>query len=306
MSKSEDGEDSEKTAVLGTKDLEFLVPAKVGRSAYLIVINGRSVGRMFKLAGHKAVIGRGPGNEVLIEDEGVSRQHATIERQGPGLVIVDNQSTNGVFVNGNKVDRHVLADGDKVQLGSSTILKFSYQDEIEEQFQKKQYEAATRDGLTEAYNKKYFAEQLKTDFAFYWRHNQPLSLVLFDIDFFKKVNDTHGHPAGDQVLKVLAGLVQKALRVEDVFARYGGEEFGIILRDTDAERAFLICERIRRSVEKQPFGVEGKNIPVTISMGIATLLQQNYATPKDLVKAADEYLFLAKSKGRNRTESAYG
>ena len=112
------------------------------------------------------------------------------------------------------------------------------------------------------------------------------------------------HPAGDAVLKSIAALVHKALRTEDIFARYGGEEFGIILRDTDGERAFLICERIRRSLEKYEFLYEGKKLAVTISMGIATLLKENYPNPKALVKAADEFLYSAKHKGRNRTESA--
>lgn len=304
MAKSEFGDDYEKTTVLGVKDMELLAPGKGARSAYLIVINGKSVGKMFKLQGDKLIIGRAPTNEVLIDDEGVSRQHAMIERHAAGLVLVDNNSTNGVFVNGDRINRHVLADGDKVQLGSSTILKYSFQDEVEERGMQALWDQATRDGLTGAYNKKYFADQLKTDFAFYYRHGRPLSLVLFDIDFFKKLNDGFGHPAGDAVLKSIAALVHKALRTEDIFARYGGEEFGIILRDTDGERAFLICERIRRSVETFPFAYDDKKMSVTISIGIATLVGQSYPTPKALVKQADEFLYQAKHKGRNRTESA--
>ncbi len=315
MAKSEFGDDYEKTTVLGVKDIEIFTPGKSGaRSAYLIVINGKSVGKMFKLSADTVVIGRAPTNEILIDDEGVSRKHAYVERAAAGLVLVDGEmmagggikpSTNGVFVNGARVERHLLADGDKVQLGSSTILKFSFQDEVEERAQKQIYEMATRDGLTAAYNKKYFADQLKTDFAFYHRHiERPLSLVLFDIDFFKKLNDGFGHQAGDYVLKSLAAIVQKALRTEDIFARYGGEEFGIILRDTDGEKAYIICERIRRSIENFQFTYDGKRLPVTISMGVATLASQNYQNPKALVKAADEYLYAAKHNGRNRTESA--
>jgi diguanylate cyclase (GGDEF)-like protein len=198
----------------------------------------------------------------------------------------------------------LLVDGDKLQVGSTTILKFSYQDEVEEQFQKQLYDSATRDGLTGAFNKKYFADQLKTEFAFCYRHNTPLSLALFDIDFFKKLNDGFGHPAGDLALKQLSALVQKALRTEDIFARYGGEEFGVILRDTDGERAFLIAERVRRSTEQHEFTYEGKRLPLTISIGIATLEKQAYPSPKALVKAADQFLYEAKRKGRNRTESA--
>lgn len=304
MGKSEFGDDSESTKVLGPRDLELLSPQNALRQAYFIVINGRAVGKMFKLGGNRMVVGRQPGIEIMVDDEGVSRQHALVERNAIGLVLVDNNSTNGVFVNGQKINRHILQDGDKVQLGSSAILKFSFQDEVEERAQKQLYDSATRDGLTSCYNKKYFADQLKTEFAFYFRHNDPLSLCLFDIDFFKKLNDGFGHPAGDHVLKNLAAVVQKALRTEDILARYGGEEFGIIFKSTDGERAFLVMERIRRSIESFDFSYDDKKMSVTISIGISTLSGQNYANPKALVKAADDYLYQAKGKGRNRTESA--
>jgi diguanylate cyclase (GGDEF)-like protein len=303
MAKSEFGDDVEKTTVLGLKELEFLSPHNSSRSAYLIVINGRAVGKMFKLAGARMVLGRSAQNEMVLDDEGVSRQHAFVERSPMGWRIVDNNSTNGVFVNGTKVSDHGLAEGDKVQLGGSAVLKFSFQDELEERAQKQLYESATRDGLTNCYNKKYFADQLKTEFSFYYRHQDPLSLSLFDIDFFKKLNDGYGHQAGDYVLKNLAGIVQTALRTEDVLARYGGEEFGIIFKSTDAERAFAVMERVRRKIESHEFNYEGKRLPVTISIGIATLSKQNYATPKLLVKAADDFLYKAKGGGRNRTES---
>ena len=304
MPKSEEFDDHEKTTVLGLKDLDLLNPNRAVTNAYLIVINGRSVGKMYKLGTDRTVLGRAPDVEVLIDDEGVSRKHAYIERQAAGLVLVDNGSTNGVFVNGERVTRHLLVDGDKLQVGSTTILKFSYQDEVEENFQKQLYDSATRDGLTGAFNKKYFADQLKTEFAYCYRHNTPLSLALFDIDFFKKLNDGFGHLAGDLALRQLSALVQKALRTEDIFARYGGEEFGVILRDTDGERAFLIAERVRRSTEQNEFMYEGKRLPLTISIGLATLEKQNYASPKALVKASDQFLYEAKRKGRNRTESA--
>ncbi len=304
MAKSEFGDDVEKTTVLGLKDLELLAPDKNARSAYFICINGRAVGKMFKLSGNKMVVGRMASNEIVVDDEGISRQHAYVERNALGLILVDNGSTNGVFVNGQRIQRHLLQDADKVQLGSSAILKFSYQDELEERAQKQLYESATRDGLTNCYNKKYFADQLKTEFAYYYRHAEPLSLCLFDIDFFKKLNDGYGHQAGDYVLKTMSALVQKALRTEDIFARYGGEEFGIIFKNTDGEKAFLVLERIRRQIEKFEFMDGERRMPVTISIGIATLESQNYPSPKALVKAADDYLYQAKGKGRNRTESA--
>jgi two-component system cell cycle response regulator len=304
VAKSEFGDDVESTKVLGPKDLEMLSPQGAQRAAYFIVINGRAMGKMFKLASDRVVVGRHATNEIIVDDEGVSRRHALVERNALGLILVDNQSTNGVFVNGTKISRHILQDGDRVQLGSSTILKFSFQDEVEERAHKTLYDSATRDGLTSCFNKKYFADQLKTEFAFYFRHNDPLSLALFDIDFFKKLNDGYGHQAGDFVLKQLAALVQKQLRTEDIFARYGGEEFGIIFKGTDGEKAFMVMERIRRQLEQHQFMYDGQRLPVTISIGVATLEGQNFPNPKALVKAADDYLYKAKGAGRNRTESA--
>ena len=303
MGKGDFEDDYEKTAVLGVQDLGLVQFDQVKRSAYLIMINGRNVGRMHKLNVDRTQLGRAPDCEVLIEDEGVSRRHAFIERTHEGFVLWDNSSTNGVFVNAQKVERHLLQDGDRVQIGSNTILKFSFTDEVEEKFQKQLYDSATRDALTGTYNKKYFADQLKTEFAYCYRHKTPLSLMLFDIDHFKKLNDGYGHLAGDAALKTLAHVVHEALRTEDIFARYGGEEFGVILRDTDGERAFLIAERVRRSVEAHAFMWEQQRLSVTISVGVATLVDGNFPSPKHLVKAADEYLYKAKHGGRNRTES---
>lgn len=298
-------DDVEKTAVLGVEDIAVLrQDIDKQRAAYLIVINGRSVGKMYKVQNDRTFIGRAPDCDVLVDDEGVSRRHAYIQRGVESYEVVDNNSTNGIFINGQRVRGHVLKDGDRLQVGSSTILKFSFQDEMEENYQKQLYDSATRDALTGAYNKKYFADQLKTEFAYYYRHAEPLSLCLFDIDFFKKLNDGYGHQAGDYVLKTMSALVQKALRTEDIFARYGGEEFGIIFKNTDGEKAFLVLERIRRQIEKFEFMDGERRMPVTISIGIATLESQNYPSPKALVKAADDYLYQAKGKGRNRTESA--
>ena len=127
---------------------------------------------------------------------------------------------------------------------------------------------------------------------------------MFDIDHFKKVNDTYGHPCGDMVLKTLARVVEKTLREEDLFARYGGEEFAVILRNQDAKRAYVAAERVRRSVETHKFTWEGQRIAVTISLGVATLDKANFRTPGDMMEEADQYLYRSKRSGRNRTSSA--
>ena len=124
--------------------------------------------------------------------------------------------------------------------------------------------------------------------------------MLFDIDHFKKVNDTYGHQAGDHILAELSNLMGTSLRTEDVFARYGGEEFGIICRGSDQAQGMIVAERIRRGVEAGQFAFEGKRIPVTISVGLACLPDSSIKDASELIRAADSALYASKNSGRNR------
>ena len=271
-----------------------------------IVIAGGTVGMMYKLTRSDVYIGRATDAEVRVDDEGVSRRHARVSlTPGEQVIIVDLGSTNGTYVNGAKIAEQVLRDGDKVQIGSTTVLKFSYQDALEESFQRKLFDSAVKDGLTGIYNKKYFMDRIETDFAYAKRHRSPLTLLLFDIDHFKKINDTRGHPAGDYVLRELAALVKKTVRNEDVFARFGGEEFAVLMRDVDDAKALVLAERMRRLIEVHVFEFEGQRIPVTVSIGIGTMTANTnppVADSADLVNRADQYLYNAKRAGRNRVE----
>jgi len=194
----------------------------------------------------------------------------------------------------------IQTDGDKIRLGSTTILKFTYHDKLEESFQQQMYDAALRDGLTKAFNKKYFLDRLDTEYAYARRHNSMLSLVMFDVDFFKKVNDNYGHLAGDYVLQKLAKLAQSCIRTEDVFARYGGEEFALISRGLDSKAAHQFAERVRSAVERFAFTFQGQRMPVTVSVGISAMPESQALTAEALVDAADKALYAAKSGGRNR------
>ncbi|HEY4184606.1 MAG TPA: GGDEF domain-containing protein [Polyangia bacterium] len=268
--------------------------------AYLVVLAGASVGEMYKIDHNKTVIGRGQKAEVRLLDDGISREHARVVVEGNRIFLEDLGSTNGTFCNGLKVDRKELADGDKILVGSTTILKFTYHDNLDEIFQKQMYESALRDGLTKAFNKKYFTDRLESELTFALRHSSPLVLVMFDIDHFKKVNDTHGHQAGDLVLSEISTLLTAALRAEDVFARYGGEEFAVICRGTDVTQAQIVGERMRKAVEGHRFVHEGTPIPVTISVGIAALPDPAVKDATDLVARADKALYQSKHGGRNR------
>ncbi|HVZ89316.1 MAG TPA: GGDEF domain-containing protein [Polyangia bacterium] len=268
--------------------------------AYLVVLAGASLGEMYKIEHDKTVIGRGQKAQIRLLDDGISREHAQVVIEGNRVLLEDLGSTNGTFCNGLKVDRKELADGDKILVGSTTILKFTYHDNLDEIFQKQMYESALRDGLTKAFNKKYFTDRLESELTFALRHSSPLVLVMFDIDHFKKVNDTYGHQAGDRVLSDISTLLSGALRAEDVFARYGGEEFAIICRGTDVAQAQIVGERMRKAVEKHRFVHEGALIPVTISVGIAGLPDAAVKDAADLVSLADKALYQSKHGGRNR------
>jgi two-component system cell cycle response regulator len=279
----------------------LLTPKLEPGKACLIVIRGRSVGHLLELQKLPSVVGRAPDVELMIDDVAVSRRHAQIEKGAEGFAVQDLGSTNGLFVNGLRVQRQLLHDGDRIQVGTTTILKFCFQDELEASFQKTLYDSATRDSLTGLYNRRFFLDTLDIDFAYSFRNETALSLLLLDLDHFKEINDSFGHSAGDSVLRQTSGLIQKGLRTEDVAARHGGEEFAVLLRYTDAPAAYAIAERIRQSIEEHRFEHEARVMRVTASIGLASLEARCYRSWQGLIEAADSFLYRAKEQGRNRT-----
>jgi two-component system, cell cycle response regulator len=272
--------------------------------AYLIVLAGTGVGEMHKLTRAVTTIGRGSQADIQVTDEGISRRHAEIHMNDQEASIHDLGSTNGTYCNGERVTKRPLADGDKIQVGSTTILKFTFHDSLDESFQRQMYESALRDGLTKIFNKRYFQERLESEFSYAMRHRSPLSLLLFDLDHFKNVNDTCGHLAGDHALVTLTELVAQTMRQEDVLARYGGEEFVILCRGVDRAGALVFAERVRKLVAAQSFVYEGRKLQVTISVGVASLPPDGMENGAQLVQAADDALYEAKRAGRNRVHQA--
>jgi diguanylate cyclase (GGDEF)-like protein len=294
----------ETTAVQNIPDL---LREAARKTAYLILISSKTaaaVGKMVRLDQGEFVIGRAADTQLQVEDDGISRKHCKLAASPNGThQLVDLGSTNGTFLNGVKVNVHILEDGDKIQIGANTVVKYSIQDQLEEQYQRSIYESATRDSLTRIFNKKYFLDTLRKEFAYCLRHRVPLSMVMFDLDDFKRVNDTYGHLAGDYVLQKMAVKVSETVRTEDLFARYGGEEFALMLRESAADKALRCAERCRRAVDGAEFVFNGTPIKVTISLGVATLFDSDFAQPEDLIAAADKYLFRAKRGGRNRVDA---
>jgi diguanylate cyclase (GGDEF)-like protein len=269
----------------------------------LLVIGGPALGRLHRLTKQLTTMGRGEEQDIHIVDNGISRAHATVLVRDGEHVLLDAGSTNGVFVNGQQVQDHVLCDGDRIRIGATTIMKFSLKDEVEEMFQKQMYDSAVRDTLCDTYNRRFFMEAMATEYSYYARHRLPLSVMMIDIDHFKKLNDNYGHVAGDEVLKAVANLINEELRSEDLLCRYGGEEFAIILRTTSHIDAAVVAERIRKRIDVHEFEHQSQAMHVTVSIGIATLDGDNIATPEALVNAADQFLYQAKGAGRNRVAS---
>jgi two-component system cell cycle response regulator len=285
----------EKTVV----SMEVAAAAPSGRTrARLIVLAGGNVGEMYEID-PQLVLGRGREADVRLQGDGISRKHARVHLEGEGVMFEDLGSTNGSFVNGERVMQQLLTEGDKLQIGTGVILKFTYHDELDEDFQRQMFESASRDALTQVYNKRFFLEQLDSEYAYSVRHHSDLSLLMFDIDHFKLINDSHGHLAGDYVLAQLTQIVTPAIRVEDTFARYGGEEFVLLSRNSP-DSASTVGERLRRTIEEHTFVHEGKVLRVTVSLGISCLPNSSISVPEEFIAAADKALYEAKRTGRNR------
>ena len=272
------------------------------KKTYILFLKGPLLGKLFTLEKGTTVIGRSVSADIPIKDSNVSREHSEIKVKGEKAVIKDLGSTNGTIVNSKRITEHILQDGDRIQISSSTVFKFILSDETEKVFHDELYRMGVMDPVTNVYNKRYFAERLSQEFSLAKRNKTELSLLMIDIDFFKKVNDTYGHLAGDFVLGKLAEILSVMTRNEDIIARYGGEEFVAIFPGTSEEGAVICAERIRDRSAKASLTFEGKEINITISIGVATL-NDNYPfeTNEELIEAADKCLYYSKKNGRNRT-----
>ena len=269
-----------------------------GKEAALVVIYGNDLGRKFNLNQPAMIIGRSSKSDLQVDQESVSRSHAKLLNTGKTIILRDLGSTNGTYVNDELIDEYVLRDGDFIKIGR-TIFKFLSGGNIENAYHEEIYRLTTVDGLTQIYNKRYFLETLEREISRAQRYHRDLSLIMFDIDFFKNVNDSHGHLAGDSVLKQLAQVLKGRIRREDIMARYGGEEFAIILPEIGVQNAIVFAEKVRKIIEKTPFKFEDQKIPVTVSVGVAQV-GPAVQTPLEFIKAADDQLYRAKQEGRNK------
>ncbi|HEX7670815.1 MAG TPA: GGDEF domain-containing protein [Polyangiaceae bacterium] len=269
----------------------------------LVRIDGETSGEVLSLPRDGVVIGRSTRAHVLIADPSVSREHARILYQYGAYYVEDVGSQNGTLLAGRRVTRAELRDGDLLQFGQRATFRFGLMDQTQERVMQRLYDSSMRDSLTGADNRRHLDARLIAEIAFATRHARPLSVVLIDIDFFKKINDRHGHQAGDLVLRSVAATIRGQLRTEDALARYGGEEFAVVLRDTALAEATHVAERIRERIARTAIELPEGTAAVTVSAGCSSLLCCTGASTEELIGVSDRRLYDAKRTGRNRVVS---
>jgi diguanylate cyclase (GGDEF)-like protein len=281
-----------------SRDMQSLIRVAAQQQALLIVLSGPRLGNRTVLSDKPIEIGRGSGCGLVLDADSVSRRHCRIEAMGGGHRLTDLGSTNGTYVNGQRVADHILRDGDRLQVGKA-LLKYVAGGNIEGAYHEEVQRLMRFDGLTGIHNKRHFDESLRLSIFTARSEGKPLSLIVFDLDHFKRVNDTHGHMAGDAVLCDTARVVLAALSPLRLFGRIGGEEFAVLCDGVPLNVALQDAERVRAAVASSKPTFEGKELPVTVSVGVAERLPGLEETAEGLFERADAKLYEAKDAGRN-------
>jgi two-component system cell cycle response regulator len=285
-----------------TQEVALPADTRPKRSAMTLhVIKGPRAGEVLTVDRGDAVLGRGDDADLRIEDPSLSRTHVRFERDGDTLTITDLDSLNGTLVEGTRLTgTRRLNSGELLTLGN-VLVRFAVQDPAELQVSRDLYEAAVRDRLTGLYNRGYFDDRIAAECAFVRRHQTSMAVLLIDLDFFKQVNDTHGHQVGDSVLKAAANKIKESLRAEDLAARYGGEEFVVLARGTDSGGAQVLGQRLRTRIALASVPTPSGPVKVTCSIGVAVMRKDLvYRNAGELIAAADSALYEAKASGRNQ------
>lgn len=288
----------EKTIVGEPLDLTGVSGPSSSKRACLVQYSGSQVGKRYILDENEMIIGRHEGVNIQVNDLSVSRRHARACQKGSAWEIEDLGSANGSFVDEKRIKKNLLKHGDMIRFGS-IVFKFFADGSSEGAFVDNIYKKATIDPTTGIFNKNYLIDELESYFKVARNYKRALSIIIYDLDFFKKVNDVHGHNAGDHILREAAQLAKSLIRKNDIIARFGGEEFLIILPETELKYATELAERIREKFSSNVFTYEGKSLKQTISLGVA---QNNSSidSPKQLLDIADQKLYQSKKSGRNR------
>lgn len=280
-------------------------PAPAGRACLLQIYPAGVHAEMIRLNKKRTLIGRDLASDVALEDTSVSRTHAAIDQDDTGYMILDMASRNGTFVDDQPLrGARRLTGGELIRVGS-TILKFLSSMDEEAQYHAVVHELMIRDALTNTFNRSYLMSTLDKLVPRCMRNGVDLSVIVIDIDHFKKVNDSFGHMVGDEVLRIFSERLRSSLRADNVLCRLGGEEFVVIAERASLPDGVRIAERLRLAVSSEPFLTQSGALKVTCSLGVASL-QATRATGVDqLLNAADSRLYAAKKAGRNCVKSEF-
>jgi two-component system cell cycle response regulator len=284
-----------------------LAPARspAEKRPYLLMVSGPQLGEIFALeSGREIVLGRDPACDIRLQDTGVSRRHASVLGGPEGTRLRDLGSTNGIFVEGLQVADCKLQDGQRILMGMHSALKYCLCDDLEIGYQRRLAEGALLDPETGLFNRRHFDDRLGAELATSQRYARPMSLLVVEIDGFKRLAETCGRATGDQILELVASLVKTAVRREDVLARMSAEAFGVVSRETPLSAGRALGERIRKAADQGTLPVQGQDLAVTVSVGVIGIDTIGTYTPGrtelEVLALAGSALLRAQEAGGNR------
>src|SRR5512137_608082 len=287
-----------------------LTPARspAERRPYLLMVSGPQLGEIFALeAGREIVLGRDAACDIRLQDTGVSRRHASVLGGPKGARLRDLGSTNGIFVEGLKVADCTLEDGQRIQMGMHSALKYCLCDDLEIAYQRRMAESALLDPETGLFNRRHFDDRLGAELDTSQRYARPMSLLVLEVDGFRRLTETFGRATGDQALELVARLVKPAMRREDVLARLSAETFGVVSRETPLSAGRALGERIRKSADQGKLSVRGGDLAVSVSVGVIGIdTIGTYApgrTELEVLSLAGSALLRAQEAGGNRVNA---
>lgn len=299
-------DEMEKTSVVQSETFKVRI-ARAGKAPpCLVLLVGPSqfIGKQWVIEDTDRILGRSHLSHIFIDDKSISKSHAKLTLSAGEVHIVDLHSTNKTIVNGNILQPdapQLLKNNDQIVVGN-IIFKFLEKGNIETVSVADTFDRGNRDALTGIANRGAFNQRAEESFRKSELLGVEYSIITFDIDNFKKVNDTHGHPAGDYVLIELSKVIRlKLIRENDFFARTGGEEFCFILLGANQKQTVEIAERVRQVIEAHHFEFQRVQLPITISVGVATK-QPGDRKWEDIFSKADKALYESKTQGKNQVQ----
>jgi diguanylate cyclase (GGDEF)-like protein len=275
---------------------------KEGKSPFLVIFDGMNMGSYITLEDKPLLIGRDASScDVVIDDAGISRQHARLQLNNRGRVeVFDLRSTNGTYINGKRVSNGTMKPGDKVLFGQRTLAKFVMEDSLDRLYEQELWSSCTRDGLTGITNRSYFRKRLSSAQGFALRHNLPYTVFMFRVSNLGDINANHSMQAGDQALVQLVRTISDVIRQEDVFSRFDGNRLAILSMGLDHIGAEAICERIVFEASERRISLPGElrvEIQVHVTVGAVSLLPPTHAEPKNILSTVEANLKTATFEG---------